>query len=192
MPNRNGTQRVPRTDSGRHPEPLLPLAAAADRLGIAYDTARKRVGAGTLAGVRRGGRWYVRLPEPERFPDAKPDDSGPIPDRPGTAPGGHPDARDRLIAALEGEVGYLRDQLDHSRRELAAERERFDVLHREALARITPEGSPALDAGARDAPSNSPKNREKSEAPDPGSATSDGTAPQEPLRRVWWRVWGRR
>jgi hypothetical protein len=40
------------------------------------------------------------------------------------------------IASMKDEIAFLRDQLDHSRRELSAERERFDVIHREALQRI--------------------------------------------------------
>jgi hypothetical protein len=57
-----------------------------------------------------------------------------------------PNAARELIDHLKAENDYLRDQLDQRSRELAAERERFDVLHREALGRI-----PALGAG-QDAP----------------------------------------
>ena len=47
-----------------------------------------------------------------------------------------------LVAHLEAEVAFPRDQLDRRSRELAAERERSDVLMREAMAR-TPDLSPA-------------------------------------------------
>jgi len=121
---------------------MLPLAEAAQVLGIAYDTARKRLHSGTLTGERRGGRWYVHVPksdtvsdiEPETIPDGKPDHSGRVPDQ--TEP--ILDARDRLIAALEADVAYLRDQLDQRSRELAAERERSDVIQQLALNRIPP------------------------------------------------------
>jgi hypothetical protein len=41
-----------------------------------------------------------------------------------------------LIAHLQGEIAYLRAELAKRADELARERERGDVLHREALARI--------------------------------------------------------
>ena len=45
-------------------------------------------------------------------------------------------ANDETISWLDAEVAYLRDRLDHGRRELSAERERVEVVHREALQRI--------------------------------------------------------
>ena len=127
--------RLPfRTDPGTIPdvdrnasETLVPLAEAAQRLGIAYDTARKRLRAGLLRGERRGDRWYVWIAP-------TPDDSGPIPDENQTVP----DARDRLIDALESEVGFLRQELQTRTDEL----ERRDVLLREALVQV-----PQLPAG---------------------------------------------
>jgi hypothetical protein len=87
-----------RNRSGPDPDELLPLAEAAQRLGIAYDTARKRLKAGTLEGSRRGGRWYVRLPR--SGPDSGPRKahSEPIPDA--------------LVAALQAEIAFLRQALD--------------------------------------------------------------------------------
>lgn len=69
----------------------------------------------------------------------------------------------------------LREQLAERSRELAAERERFDVLHREALARI-----PALGAG-QDAPQAAPAVHH---APEPTNAATDTSVP-------WWRFWER-
>ena len=134
------------------------LATAAARLGISPDAARKRLERGTLRGEKRTGRWLVWLPDPDATgrrldaaPDAGPDATWTPPDA--TAP-------DHL-ADLRAEVAYLREQLDHSRRELAAERERFDVIHREALERI-----PALGAGEASSPA----------------------TPSAPAR-PWWRRW---
>jgi hypothetical protein len=45
-------------------------------------------------------------------------------------------AKDETISRLADEVVFLRHQLDQRSRELADERERSDVLHREAFARI--------------------------------------------------------
>jgi hypothetical protein len=47
---------------------------------------------------------------------------------------GAPDAR--LISKLESEVAYLREELTAARQQAAAERERADVLQREALQRL--------------------------------------------------------
>lgn len=56
---------------------------------------------------------------------------------------------EQLVESQRDEIVFLRDQLDHSRRELADERQRFDIIHREALGRIE-----ALTAGedARSSP----------------------------------------
>ena len=92
------------------PDEFLPLAEAAQRIGIAYDTARKRLKAGTLQGERRDGRWYVSVPAPEIRPEQhsgdRPEDSGPIPDDTGKN-------SDTLVAALQDEIAFLRQQLDH-------------------------------------------------------------------------------
>ncbi len=80
-----------------------------------------------------------------------------------------------LIGQLKEENAYLRDQLDQRSRELAAERERFDVLHREALARI-----PALGAG-QDTPQASPTPRHVTETVEPAG---DASVP-------WWKFWER-
>ncbi|MDP9356012.1 MAG: hypothetical protein M3R02_12170, partial [Chloroflexota bacterium] len=87
-----------------------------------------------------------------------------------------------LVDHLRDEVNFLRGQLadaqaalDQRSRELAAERERFDVLHREALARI-----PALGAG-QDAPQASPTHRHATETTEPAG---DASVP-------WWKFWER-
>jgi hypothetical protein len=75
----------------------VPLAEAAQRLGISYDAARHRVKAGTLLAEKRGGRWYASVPKAERPPEKKPDGSGPEPDA--------------TIARLEAEITFLRETL---------------------------------------------------------------------------------
>jgi hypothetical protein len=92
-----------------NPDELLPLTEAAQRLGIAYDTARKRIKAGTLEGERRGGRLYAWVPRPENGSETisgeRPEGSGSVPDE--TEP--NPDV---LVAQLRGEVAFLRQQVD--------------------------------------------------------------------------------
>ncbi len=111
--------------SHRPDAPWTPLDEAAARLGISPDAARKRLERGTLAGEKRDGRWYVQVNTPDAM-------SG--------QPAGQPDAMSdtarELVDQLKSENTFLREQLDHSRRELSSERERSDVLHQLALHRI--------------------------------------------------------
>jgi hypothetical protein len=150
-----------------------------------------RLKRGTIAGEKRGGHWVVYLPGPTQQPPTidhtpperpthHPTERDPTPDQ--TAPEGSPVAAMReTIGILRSEVDFLREQLDHSRRELAAERERFDVIHREALARLE-----ALTAGddARASDTGPVANA----APGANGEAAGGPVP---LRRAWWRVWGR-
>src|SRR5215218_4791466 len=141
-----------------------PLDAAASALGISPDAARKRLERGTLRGEKRHGRWYVELASAPP-PDAVSESTGRHPTGQADAGRTPPDAVSgpvrELIDHLKSENEYLRDQLDHSRRDLAAERERFDVIHREALSRIE-----ALTAG-QDAPGTAPNNRGEAIGPNP-------------------------
>jgi hypothetical protein len=106
-----------------------PLDAAAKLLGISPDATRKRLERGTLKGEKRDGRWLVDLASA----DASPDGAGtPLSGQQDAAP----DSVRELIDQLKSENAFLRDQLDQRSRELADERKRSDVLHREAFARI--------------------------------------------------------
>ena len=65
-------------------------------------------------------------------------------------------AKDETIGRLDTEVAFLREQLDQRSRELAAERERFDVIQQLALQRI--EALTATVADRRhDAPERAPE-----------------------------------
>ncbi len=149
-------------------------------LGLSTDAVRKRLQRGTIPGEKIGDTWRVFLETnaADGATGPRPDMSShrldshrtrPEPDR--TAAAGP----DPLVGTLREEVAYLREQLAERSRELAAERERFDVLHREALARI-----PALGAG-RDAPSAAPQPQR-----DAGSANVDPNASVP-----WWKFWER-
>ena len=171
MTDRPDRDRAPsgvRLDNDRT---AVTIAEAARALGMSTDAIRKRLQRGTLPGEKIGGGWRVFLG------DAAPVAAGPTGHRP-DASSPRPDADrttavapDALVETLRDEVRYLREQLAERSRELAAERERFDILHREALARI-----PALGAG-HDPPSASP-------------AAPGGTEPREP-ESAWWRFWRR-
>jgi hypothetical protein len=115
-----------RHPSGTMPEELVPLAEGARRLGLAHDTARKHLAAGTLRGEKQQGRWWVwvpRLPEPSGTPS-------------GTMP-------DTLIEAQRSEIAYLRSALDS---EIEARR-RADHLVAGLMERL-----PELAATSQDAP----------------------------------------
>lgn len=167
-----------------------PLDAAAARLGISPDAVRKRLERGTLTGEKRGGRWFVWLDAPDG-PDAEPGrhPSG-QPDATRTPPDAVPETARELIDHLKDENAFLRDQLDQSRRELAAERERFDVIHREALQRIE-----ALTAGpdtdrspATSPPDDQPTARSATEAAARGEIPPN---PESWFATAWRRLWRR-
>ncbi len=126
------------------PASAVTIAEAARVLGLSTDAVRKRLQRGTIPGEKIGDTWWVFLEDDTATGD-RPDVSRHQPDTDRTRPDGDRTtaaAVDPLVETLREEVAYLRDQLDQRSRELASERERFDVLHREALARI-----PALSAG---------------------------------------------
>ncbi len=176
-----------RTEPGARPDAMpegLTVADAAARLSVTPDAIRRRLHRGTLAGAKTvDGEWRVWLPDGEAgAPPGSP--PGPSPgerqDTARTPPAAqevapHP-AIEALLESQRQEIAYLRDQLDQRSRELAAERERFDVLHREALARI-----PALGAG-QDAPVAA---REPQREAEPAEASHDSSS-------SWWTSWWHR
>ncbi len=160
------------------------VAEAAERLGLSTEAVRMRLKRRTLPGDRdQAGLWRVWIPAdptppnddptPSQQPTEQETQRDPTPD---LAPA------NALIDHLRDEVVFLRGQLadaqaalDQRSRELAAERERFDVLHREALARI-----PALGAG-QDAPRTSQAVKHEADPPEPAT---EALVP-------WWRFWER-
>ena len=163
-----------------------PLDAAAERLGISRDAARKRLERGTLVGEKRHGHWFVLLDNLDTL-DAVSDlpgrqSPGHV-DAVGTPPDAMPDTVRELIDQLKSENAYLRDQLDQRSRELGAERERSDVIQQMALGRIPQ--LPMGDSGGMRAepPTASPDAQQSTDAVNEGADTSRSTA------RRWWRRW---
>ncbi len=187
---------TPRTPPGRHAPggsdaAWTDLGAAAARLGISPDAARKRLERGTLRGEKRGGHWLVWLPDFADQPDTPGRQADAGLDATSDATSGQSDATRtpsdamapttrELIDQLKAENMYLRDQLEQRSRELATERERFDVLHREALARI-----PTLGAGQ----SASVASPEPAGATEPRHPAPDPSASPRPAHAPWWRRW---
>lgn len=137
--------RPPRPDAtgpDRTPDrlPSYTVGEMAAMLGISTDAVRARVNRGTLEGVKIGGVWHVRPPDDLSIQDVhgpdRPDPTGTRPDATGPQP-------DALFEQMRDERDYLRGKLDQAleeaarlRQVAAAERERADVLQREALGRI--------------------------------------------------------
>ncbi len=182
----NATERRPNGDPTTDRTGLVgvSVAEAAEQLGISTEAVRMRLKRRTLPGDRdHAGHWRVWIPKDLTRPNGDPTPSQ-QPTEQATQRDPTPDLTptNALIDHLRDEVTFLRGQLadtqaalDQRSRELAAERERFDVLHREALARI-----PALGAG-QDAPQASPSPRHATEAVEPAG---DASVP-------WWQSWWR-
>ena len=89
-----------------------------------------------------------------------------------------------LITHLQGEIAYLRAELAKRAEELARERERGDVLHREALARIDALASgPAADRPPDELPMAMPMQPADS-TPDQVDGAAESVA-TEPIHREW-------
>lgn len=145
----------------------LSVAEAADRLGISRVALRKRLRRGTLQAYKVDGEWRVVLPGdvPELAERDQPQD-GPQVVPAGSAAG--PDARDSLIAHLEGEVRFLRELTEHQAGMLADLSRRVPELPA-GRAESTP-------AGAVD------------DTPDP----VERQTPEKPTarrKRRWWSRW---
>ena len=157
------------------------VGEAARRLGISPDAVRGRLQRGTLAGEKIAGVWRVAgaaLP-----PDTAPTGRSPVDQQDTTGQRQDTDrpSESALIEQLRSENDYLRAELSARSRELAAERERADVLMREALGRIE-----VLTAGpVADAGENAPRSTQDAPGDEgAGDMADDAPAP-------WWRRWWR-
>lgn len=132
--------------SGNPQEELVPIAEGAQRLGLAHDSVRKKLAAGTLRGEKREGRWWVWAPTSEPMPDSTRQKPGNDPASSGNVPDAMIDARE-LINRLEQENAYLRQTLDA---EIEARR-RADHLVAGLMERL-PEIAASAPVDAQDAP----------------------------------------
>lgn len=182
--------------------PRLTLREAADRTGIPLDALRKRVYRGTVPAEKIDGQYTIAIDDL----DAITTDQGhslPLGQTVGETRVGHGsdtgETRDRTdsetvpdsialdyIASLKDEITFLREQLDHSRRELAAERERSDVIQQLALQRIPPL---AVGETRTDPLVTSPEPHHATESTE---ATQDASqSGMTSTRRRWWEIWKR-
>jgi hypothetical protein len=106
----------------------MTVADAARALGLTSDAIRAKIRRGTMSGFKADdATWRVIMDQPV---DATPTDAGQ------TATDRPTDTHIHLIEHMQDEIAYLRIELAQRSHELATERERSDVLQREALGRI--------------------------------------------------------
>ena len=170
------------------------IKVAAERLGISQDAVRRRLKSGDLVGEKettpQGFVWRVELPADTPEVEPRGDDGVPAPgiatpDPPPVAIGDEMveliQLRERMAATtetvvrLDAEITYLRDQLDQRgqeleqrSRELAAERERANVIQQLALQRIE-----ALTATTGDQREDAPGRAAEPPGRDEGAAEGD-------------------
>jgi hypothetical protein len=106
----------------------LTVAQAATRLGITEGAVRSRIKRGTLRTAKEGRTVYVLLG------DGTPQANQP----PNT---GVPGDQSELVASLQDQVSYLREQLDVERQARTEERRRHDTVVAQLTSKI-----PALEA----------------------------------------------
>jgi hypothetical protein len=145
------------TDQGQS---AMTVADAAQALGLTSDAIRARIRRGTMSGFKADDdTWRVIVDQPV---DTTPTDSGQTDgttsdSRGQTATDPPTDVHIRLIEHMREEIVYLRTELAQRSHELATERERSDVLQREALGRIEALTAGETPRGAVPEPPGSPQ-----------------------------------
>ena len=163
VPARPGTSR----------DTTITVTEAAQRLQVTEDAVRKRLQRGTLQGVKTGGTWDVI--KTEELKDVTPTGTATTHDTVSGRLGNVPVATDSaLVQHLQGEIAYLRAELATRSLELATERERSDILQREALGRI----EEALSASVSD-------HTDDQDVGQGGGGSGQQRGTWAPLRR-WW------
>jgi len=147
--------------ANRSPEHLT-FAEAAERLNISADAVRMRVHRGTLASIRANERTFVLWPQPKHPHEHRTE-------RTHAANRSAVQNDDRLVAALQEELAFLRGELSARTEEI----HRRDVI----IANLV-ESVRALPAGESSRGEASTEHRAE-------------RAPTEQAPRPWWRLWER-
>lgn len=159
------------TDSDRDRQDAVTVAEAAQRLGVSHDAIRARLRRGTIDGEKRGDEWIVFLPAEGHDGQQDTDTSPTGDDRPAVA----------LVDQLREEVAYLRSELTAARIQAAQERERADILQREALQRIE-----ALTAGSV---ARQDTRQDATGEPESVDTVPPDAEPLPPATSLWSRLW---
>ena len=160
----------------------LTIAQAAVRLGITEGAVRSRIKRGTLPTSKEGGRVFVLLGDSTLQANQSPN-------------AGEPTAQSELIASLQDQVRYLREQLDIEREARTEERRRHDTVVAQLTSKI-----PAIEApqDERESPQTVEAEPERAEEPRPATGGAQEGAQQQTstlrdrsgdvqARRPWWR-----
>jgi hypothetical protein len=154
------------TSEPQAPHERLTVAQAAVRLGLTEGAVRSRIKRGTLPTAKEGGTVYVLLgdgtSEANQAPNA-----------------GVPGDQSELIASLQDQIRYLREQLDAEREARTEERRRHDTVVAQLTSKI-----PAIEA-PQEAADASETAEEPSEGAEPRSKAEGRQEARE--QRPWWR-----
>jgi hypothetical protein len=155
----------------------LTVAQAAASLGITEGAVRSRIKRGTLPTTKEGGTVFVLLGD-----GTSPANQAPNTDVPGD--------QSELIASLQDQVRYLREQLDAEREARTEERRRHDTVVAQLTSKIPAIEAPQERPGA---PETGEKEPERSEPrPATGEAQEGAELPQqrsgwlEPVDKLPW------
>jgi hypothetical protein len=154
-----------RTDEPQANHERLTVAQAAAALGITEGAVRSRIKRGTLPTTKERGTVFVLLGDGTSEANRPPNI-------------GVPGDQSELIASLQDQVRYLREQLDAEREARTEERRRHDTVVAQLTSKI-----PAIEA-PQEAAEASAAAAEEPERAEPHSATGGA---EEGVRRPWWR-----
>jgi hypothetical protein len=144
----------------------LTVAQAAAALGITEGAVRSRIKRGTLPTAKEGGTVYVLLGGGTSQANQTPNT-------------GVPSGQSELIASLQDQIRYLREQLDAEREARTEERRRHDTVVAQLTSKI-----PAIEAPQEPTEAAETVEEESGRAePRPGAPGSQEGA----QRRSWWR-----
>jgi hypothetical protein len=145
----------------------LTVAQAASVLGITEGAVRSRIKRGTLRTTKEGGTVFVLLVGGTSEANQPPNI-------------GVPGDQSELIASLQDQVRYLREQLDSEREARTEERRRHDTVVAQLTSKI-----PAIEAPQE--PSEATETAEERQQGSRGEPSSDAPGAPEAVRRPWWR-----
>ena len=143
----------------------LTVAQAASALGISEGAVRSRIKRGTLRTTKEGGTVFVLLVDGTSQANQPPNIGVPV-------------DQSELIASLQDQVRYLREQLDTEREARTEERRRHDTVVAQLTSKI-----PAIEAPPDER--ESPERAEEQQGW--GGPHPDAPGAPEAVQRPWWR-----
>jgi hypothetical protein len=146
----------------------LTVAQAAASLGITEGAVRSRIKRGTLPTTKEGGTVFVLLGGGTSQANQPPNTDV-------------PSDQSELIASLQDQVRYLREQLDAEREARTEERRRHDTVIAQLTSKI-----PAIEAPQEASEAAETAEEEQGRAEEPRPVFQ---GEQQGARRAWWRRW---